>query len=186
MEPSGNGSGVSRIECVRGDLVEQRVDAIVDAAANALRGGGGVDGAIHRAAGPGLRQECIARWPDGCPTGEVRLTGGHGLPARCVIHAVGPIWRGGGAGEARLLAACYRGAVELAAREGLGTLAFPAISCGVFGYPPERAAEVAISSLAASLEDHPEVELARLVLFSDELWAIFDAARARYERETSR
>lgn len=171
--------GVGRIECVRGDLTLQRVDALVNAAAPALRGGGGVDGALHRAAGPGLLEECIERWPEGCAHGEVRLTGGHALAARHVIHAVGPIWSGGDAGEPELLAACYAGAVELADRAGLRSLAFPAISCGTYGYPWPAAAEVAVGALADALRAHPTVELARLVLFSDELWGIFEAVHAR-------
>ena len=171
-----------RIACVRGDLTEERVDAIVNAANAALAGGGGVDGAIHRAAGPGLLAECRARYPDGCPTGDVRLTGGHDLAARHVIHAVGPIWRGGQAGEAELLGSCYARAVELAAREGLETLAFPAISCGVYGYPIEAAARVALTSLAGALARHPGVRSVRLVLFSEELRARFAAVCASLER----
>ena len=167
-----------RIACVRGDLTLERVDAIVNAANPALCGGGGVDGAIHRAAGPGLLAECRARYPQGCPPGEVRLTGGHGLAARHVIHAVGPIWRGGQAGEAELLAACYRRAIELAAREGLATLAFPAISCGVYGYPIKPAARVALTSIAGALARHPAVGCVRVVLFSEELCARFAAVLA--------
>lgn len=168
-----------RIECVRGDLTLEVVDAIVNAANESLRGGGGVDGAIHRAAGPGLLEECVARHPDGCPTGEARLTGGHALAARHVIHTVGPVWQGGDAGEPALLAACHANAIALAAEHGIATLAFPAISCGVFGYPPERAAGVALDATRAALARHPSVDLVRFVLFSDELLAVFDAARAR-------
>lgn len=166
----------ARLECVLGDLTLERVDAIVNAANSSLRGGGGVDGAIHRAAGPGLLAECIARHPDGCPTGEVRLTGGHGLAARAVIHAVGPIWRGGGHGEARLLASCYRSAVELAQAEGLVSLAFPAISCGVYGYPHREAARVAVAALREALARCPGVELVRVVLLDEPLHGIFREA----------
>src|SRR5882672_5265300 len=130
-----NTTAWSRIECVQGDLTREVVDAIVNAANTSLRGGGGVDGAIHREAGPELLAECIALHPDGCPTGEVRITRGFHLPARHVIHAVGPVWQGGGAGEAELLAACHERAIDLASREGLRSLAFPAISCGVHAYP---------------------------------------------------
>ena len=119
-----------RIECVRGDLTRQAVDAVVNAANRSLRGGGGGDGALHRAAGPELLAACIRQHPDGCPTGDVRLTPGFRLPARFVIHAVGPVWSGGSAGEPELLASCYERALELAAREGLRSVAFPAISCG--------------------------------------------------------
>jgi O-acetyl-ADP-ribose deacetylase (regulator of RNase III) len=171
----------ARIECVLGDLTRERVDAIVNAANTALRGGGGVDGAIHRAAGPELLAECIRLYPDGCPTGDVRLTRGFRLPARAVIHAVGPVWQGGGAREAELLASCHERALELAAREGLRTVAFPAISCGVYGYPWELAAVVALAEVARGLEREPRIELVRVVLFSPELHAIFDATRARLE-----
>jgi O-acetyl-ADP-ribose deacetylase (regulator of RNase III) len=165
-----------RIACVRGDLTLERADAIVNAANSALAGGGGVDGAIHRAAGPGLLAECRARHPAGCPTGEVRITGGHRLPARHVIHAVGPVWRGGAHGEDERLASCYEGAVELAAREGLASLAFPAISCGAYGFPAERAAAIALRSLARALERHPGVRSVRVVLHSEELRLRFQAA----------
>ena len=168
-----------RIECVRGDLTLEDVDAIVNAANESLRGGGGVDGAIHRAAGPGLLEECVARHPAGCPTGEARLTEGHALAVRHVIHTVGPVWRGGDAGEPELLAACHANAIALAAEHGIATLAFPAISCGVFGYPADLAAGVALDATRAALARHPAVRLARFVLFSDELLAVFDAARAR-------
>jgi O-acetyl-ADP-ribose deacetylase (regulator of RNase III) len=171
-----------RIECTHGDLTREHVDAIVNAANESLRGGGGVDGAIHRAAGPGLLEECAREHPGGCPTGEVRLTGGHELRARYVIHAVGPVWRGGNQGEAELLASCYTGAVALAAERGLRTLAFPAISCGVYGYPVELAAEVALAALAGALRAHEQIELARVVLFSDELVCTWSEARARLAR----
>src|SRR5262245_55732709 len=144
----------SRIEVARGDLTLERVDAIVNAANSTLRGGGGVDGAIHRAAGPELLAECIRLHPDGCPPGDVRLTRGFELPARFVIHAVGPVWQGGRAREPELLTACHRGALDLAAKEGLRTIAFPAISCGVYAYPWESAARVALAELARGLERH--------------------------------
>ncbi len=130
---------------VTGSITELDVDAIVNAANSSLLGGGGVDGAIHRAAGPGLLAEC--RGLGGCPPGEARLTGGYNLRARHVIHTVGPIWQGGGAGEDAVLADCYRNSLDLAARQGLRSIAFPAISTGVFGFPKPRAAAIAIRSI---------------------------------------
>ena len=142
-----------RIEVVEGDITALAVDAIVNAANETLLGGGGVDGAIHRAAGPGLLAECraLAQVRPGvrCPTGEARLTAGHALPARHVIHTVGPVWRGGGADEALLLANCYRGSLRLAAEHGLAAVAFPAISCGLYGYPAEQAAAIAVDTVRA-------------------------------------
>ena len=139
----------SRLQVVQGNIVRLPVDAIVNAANEALLGGGGVDGAIHRAAGPELLEAC-RRIPEvrpgvRCPTGEVRITPGFSLPARYVIHAVGPVWRGGGHGEAELLAACYRGALSLAKEHHCTSIAFPAISTGVFGYPADAAAGIAVA-----------------------------------------
>jgi O-acetyl-ADP-ribose deacetylase len=172
-----------RIECVRGDLTREAVDAIVNAANESLQGGGGVDGAIHRAAGPELLAECIARHPEGCPTGDVRLTRGFRLPARFVIHAVGPVWRGGERGEAELLASCHTRALELAEREGFRSVSFPAISCGIYGYPWGEASEVALSAIARALEHCPTVRCVRVVLFGDELHEVFRATRARLSNE---
>jgi O-acetyl-ADP-ribose deacetylase (regulator of RNase III) len=176
----------SRIECVQGDVTREEVDAIVNAANSGLRGGGGVDGAIHRAAGPELLAECVRLHAGGCPTGEVRITRGFRLPARHVIHAVGPVWQGGGAGEAELLAACHERALELAAREGLRSLAFPAISCGVYGYPWTLAADVALAATARALERNARIELVRFVLFHRELLDIFASARARLAARQAR
>ena len=169
---------LARIGCAQGDLTRQRVDAIVNAANETLRGGGGVDGAIHAAAGPELLEECERLYPRGCPTGEARITRGFALPARHVIHTVGPVWRGGGHGEAGLLASCHRESLRLAARHELATVAFPAISAGAFGYPPERAAAVALRAVAASLAAEPALRSVRFVLFDERLLAIYDRARA--------
>lgn len=164
-----------RITVWQGDITTLAVDAIVNAANETLLGGGGVDGAIHRAAGPGLLEECRAL--TGCPTGEARITGGHDLPARFVIHAVGPVWRGGGAGEADLLASCYRETVRLASENGAKTLAFPAISTGVYGYPAEDAARVAVTTLREALPG-TGVETVTLVAFSDAAAAVLAEALA--------
>lgn len=136
------------------DITTLEVDAIVNAANESLQGGGGVDGAIHRAAGPELLAEC--KTLGGCPTGEARLTGGHLLPARHVIHTVGPVWKGGTEGEADLLAACYRNSMALAAEAGATSVAFPAISTGVYGYPKDQAAKIAVHTIRDWQAQHPE------------------------------
>lgn len=153
------------IELVLGDITEQEVDAIVNAANSTLLGGGGVDGAIHRAGGPGILEEC--RLLGGCDPGDVKPTSGGALPARHVLHAVGPIWRGGAEGEAELLASCHRRAIELADELGCRSVAFPAISTGAYGYPVELAAAVAVAATKTALTAHPSVELA-LFVFRDE------------------
>lgn len=164
-----------RLTVITGDITTLAVDAVVNAANSTLLGGGGVDGAIHRAAGPGLLEEC--RTLGGCPTGEARLTRGYNLAARCVIHTVGPVWHGGGRGEAELLAACYRNSLELAASHGLRTIAFPAISTGVYGYPVEMAARVAAETTVRILNEQPDAfDTVIFVCFSAGATAIYEAA----------
>jgi len=158
---------MSRIEIIQGDITRLTVDAIVNAANPSLLGGGGVDGAIHRAAGPKLVEECRAL--HGCETGRAKITGGYNLPARHVIHAVGPVWRGGRHGEPELLASCYRESMALAKAHGLKTVAFPAISCGVYGYPPDQAAKVAVATVRECLSQDPNIEKVILVCFGQEI-----------------
>jgi O-acetyl-ADP-ribose deacetylase (regulator of RNase III) len=155
-----------RMIVVQGDITKQQVDAIVNAANERMRGGGGVDGAIHRAAGPKLLEECIQ--VGGCPTGEARITSGYELPARYVIHTVGPVWHGGDRGEPELLASCYRNALRLADANEVGTMAFPGISTGVYGYPLEDATRIALATVKACLVEMPSIEQVRFVTFGNE------------------
>lgn len=163
-----------QLEFVHGDITAEPVDAIVNAANSALAGGGGVDGAIRRAGGLEILAEC--RRIGGCPTGEAVATGAGALPARCVIHAVGPVWRGGGAGEPELLASAHRRAVEIAVDMGCRSVAFPAISTGIFGYPVARAAPVAVAASWAAAQRAPRLARVRFVLFSEADLAVYRAA----------
>jgi len=162
-------------EVITGNIVKCEVDAIVNAANSSLLGGGGVDGAIHRAAGPELVHEC--RILAGCKTGQAKITKGYRLPARHIIHTVGPVWRGGGNGEPGLLASCYRASLELARKHGLRSVAFPAISTGIFGYPMIEAAEVASSAVASELLAMPDAfDRILFVCFDANVTAIYSAA----------
>jgi O-acetyl-ADP-ribose deacetylase (regulator of RNase III) len=162
-----------RIRVVQGDITHQQVDAIVNAAKESLLGGGGVDGAIHRAAGPELLAEC--RTLGGCPTGEAKITKGYNLPARWVIHTVGPVWHGGQRNEDELLARCYRNSLALAVSHEICTLAFPAISTGVYGFPLERATRIAMAEVTAFLSRSDSVEEVRFVCFGDEAYKTYQA-----------
>lgn len=163
-----------RIEIVEGDLTRQAVEAIVNAANETLLGGGGVDGAIHRAGGPAILAECRAL--NGCRTGDAKITTGGNLPARFVIHTVGPVYRDGKHGEPELLARCHRRALEVAVEHRIRTVAFPAISCGVYGYPIPDAARIAVGTAAEFLAGHPEIELVRFVLFGTGTYEVFRSA----------
>ena len=165
---------------VRGDITRERVDAIANAANEGLLGGGGVDGAIHRAGGPAIAAECsaIRAKQGGCPTGQAVITTGGNLPAKYVIHTVGPIWRGGDAGEAELLASCYRESLGFAVKHNIKTIAFPSISTGVYGYPVEQAAVIALSAVKQFLEAHDGLDEVCFVLFDDVTYGAYENALA--------
>lgn len=155
----------NRIEIIKGDITKQASDAIVNAANCSLLGGGGVDGAIHRAAGPELLAEC--RTLGGCKTGEAKITKGYKLPARYVIHTPGPVWHGGSHGEPELLRSCYRSCLVLASENGCKTVDFPSISTGVYHFPLDKASDIAIKTIAEYLSEHPEIERVRMVCFDE-------------------
>jgi O-acetyl-ADP-ribose deacetylase (regulator of RNase III) len=165
-----------RIALVQGDITKQSVDAIVNAANSSLLGGGGVDGAIHRAGGPSILDEC--RRLGGCETGDAKATGAGDLPARFVVHAVGPVWQGGAYGEDELLASCHRRALEVADELGCRTIAFPAISTGIYRFPVRRAADIALGTTIRELEQRPQIERVTFALFSDEHFQTFAEALA--------
>jgi O-acetyl-ADP-ribose deacetylase len=167
----------ARVEVIQADITTLPVDAIVNAANSLLLGGGGVDGAIHRAAGPRLLD--ATRQIGGCPTGEARITPGYDLPAKWVIHTVGPVWQGGNAGEDELLAACYRESLKLASSIGARTVAFPAISTGAYGFPMERAAWIAVDEVVSHLDRHREIERTLIAVRGDHAMRIHSDALAR-------
>ena len=171
--------GEASIDVVTGDITRETVDAIVNAANTTLLGGGGVDGAIHRAGGPAILEAC--RQLNGCSTGDAKITTGGHLAAKYVIHTVGPVYRDGNHGEPELLASCYRRSLEVALENKVKTIAFPAISCGVYGYPIPDAAAIAVGTVARFLLSNPGIDLVRFVLFSEDIRAIFASALERYQ-----
>lgn len=170
-----------RLKLVKGDITQLQVDAIVNAANASLEDGAGVNGAIHRAAGPELSNACSLL--EGCPTGQAKMTKGYHLPAKYIIHAVGPIWRGGNKGEPKLLASCYYESLKLALENNIKTIAFPAISCGIFGYPVSQAAIIAVNEIANFLELHQEIETVYFVCFDDAIYEAYEQALNSHHHE---
>jgi len=170
---------LQRIEVVLGDITNMEVDAIVNAANNTLLGGGGVDGAIHRAAGPELLEEC--RKLNGCETGKAKITKGYRLPAKYVIHTVGPIWRGGNANEDKLLASCYRSSLQLAVENNIKTIAFPSISTGAYRFPVKRAAEIAIREIGRFLLSNESIERVFMVCFDEKTMEAYSEALSKLQ-----
>jgi len=172
--------GRTRVRLVKGDITLQETDAVVNAANSSLMGGGGVDGAIHRAGGPAILSECMeirkTRYPDGLPTGEAVITCGGNLRARHVIHTVGPVWRGGGSGEEKLLADAYRSSLSVAYKNGLRSVAFPSISTGAYGYPIEKAARIALGTVKAYLEKTPFLDEVVFTVFSERDYEVYSRA----------
>lgn len=163
-----------KIQLVRGDITTLKVDAIVNAANSSLLGGGGVDGAIHRAAGPELKNECESL--GGCSTGQAKITRGYRLPAKYIIHVVGPVWRGGAKGENKLLASCYASSLKLAKEHQVKSIAFPAISCGIYGFPVSQAAMIAVKEITQFLELHAEIEQVLFVCFDEAVYEAYQQA----------
>lgn len=175
-----HGVGTAKLRLVQGDITTEAVDAIVNAANSSLLGGGGVDGAIHRAGGPAILDECkaIVARQGRLPTGQAVITTAGNMPAKHVIHTVGPVWSGGRRGEAELLADCYRNSLALAAKHGCRTVAFPAVSCGVYGYPLEAACRIAVQEVRKFLADHAEIDQVTFVAFGEDVRAAYEKALA--------
>jgi len=171
---------LQRIDIILGDITKVKVDAIVNAANNTLLGGGGVDGAIHRAAGPELLEEC--RKLNGCETGQAKITKGYRLPAKYVIHTVGPVWRGGNANEDELLTSCYRNSLQLAVENSVKTIAFPSISTGAYRFPVKRAAEIAIREIVKFLQDNDSIERVLMVCFDEKTMEAYSEALSKFSK----